>query len=166
MSRPFDEIVRRVGSLETRSFQRVTEPSATARKDDRALARAIQRTARVTIVVAIDLYEAEDAVHVAATNPHTQYVRKDADNALAEGVDIGVGTTTGTKIGTGTTQKIGFWNATPVVQPASTGTATGFTAGAGTAVTDESTFTGAVGSAAYRISDIVKALKQAGIMAS
>ena len=27
-------------------------------------------------------------------------------------------TTTGTKIGTGTTQKLGFYNATPVVQPA------------------------------------------------
>ena len=32
--------------------------------------------------------------------------------------DIVTDTTTGTKIGTGTTQKIGFWNATPVVQPA------------------------------------------------
>lgn len=29
-------------------------------------------------------------------------------------------TTTGTKIGTETTQKIGFWNATPIVQPANT----------------------------------------------
>jgi hypothetical protein len=28
-------------------------------------------------------------------------------------------TSTGTKIGTGTSQKIGFWNATPIVQPAS-----------------------------------------------
>ncbi len=32
--------------------------------------------------------------------------------------DIILGTTTGTKIGTATTQKIGFWNKTPVVQPA------------------------------------------------
>ena len=32
--------------------------------------------------------------------------------------DIAVGTTTGTKIGTATTQKLGFFNATPVVQPA------------------------------------------------
>ncbi|PJA00238.1 hypothetical protein COX76_02255 [Candidatus Kaiserbacteria bacterium CG_4_10_14_0_2_um_filter_50_16] len=29
-------------------------------------------------------------------------------------------TTTGTKIGTATTQKLGFWNATPIVQPANT----------------------------------------------
>ena len=31
--------------------------------------------------------------------------------------NIAVGTTTGTKIGTATTQKLGFYNATPVVQP-------------------------------------------------
>ncbi len=31
--------------------------------------------------------------------------------------DIVTDTTTGTKIGTGTTQKFGFWNTTPVVQP-------------------------------------------------
>jgi hypothetical protein len=37
---------------------------------------------------------------------------------LADAGDITVGTTTGTKIGTATTQKIGFFDATPVVQPA------------------------------------------------
>jgi len=31
--------------------------------------------------------------------------------------DISTDTTTGTKVGTGTTQKLAFWNATPVVQP-------------------------------------------------
>lgn len=35
-----------------------------------------------------------------------------------DGTNIVVGTTTGTKIGTATTQKIGFYNATPVVQGA------------------------------------------------
>lgn len=40
-----------------------------------------------------------------------------ADGALTDGVDIAVGSTTGTKIGTATTQKLGFYNATPVVQP-------------------------------------------------
>lgn len=37
---------------------------------------------------------------------------------LADAVNIAVNTTTGTKIGTATTQKIGFYNASPVVQPA------------------------------------------------
>lgn len=39
---------------------------------------------------------------------------------IADGVPISLGTTTGTKIGTATTQKIGFFNATPVSQPTST----------------------------------------------
>lgn len=38
---------------------------------------------------------------------------------LVDAATIVGGTSTGTKIGTGTTQKFGFWNATPVVQPAS-----------------------------------------------
>jgi hypothetical protein len=38
--------------------------------------------------------------------------------------DIVTDTTTGTKIGTGTTQKIGFFNATPAVQPAAVADAT------------------------------------------
>ena len=35
---------------------------------------------------------------------------------LVDGVNVVVGTSSGTKIGTATTQKIGFWNVTPVVQ--------------------------------------------------
>lgn len=84
---------------------------------------------------------------------------------LKDGATIGVGTTTGTQIGTSASQKIGFFAATPVVQQNTTGTATGFTAGAGTTVTDQSTFTGGVGSTAYRISDVVRAMKQYGLLA-
>jgi hypothetical protein len=39
---------------------------------------------------------------------------------IADGINIALNTTTGTKIGTGTTQKLGFFNATPVAQQAST----------------------------------------------
>ena len=39
---------------------------------------------------------------------------------LLDGFNIQTGTTTGSKIGTATTQKISFWNATPIVQPANT----------------------------------------------
>jgi hypothetical protein len=60
----------------------------------------------------------------------------------------------------------GFFGATPVVQPATTGTTTGFTAGSGTAVLDDSTFTGDTGTAAYTIGDIVKALKDLGLLAA
>lgn len=38
---------------------------------------------------------------------------------ITDAMNIILGTTTGTKIGTGVTQKLGFWNATPVIQPAS-----------------------------------------------
>ena len=38
---------------------------------------------------------------------------------FAEGADLDFGTSTGSKIGTSASQKIGFWNATPIVQPAS-----------------------------------------------
>jgi hypothetical protein len=37
---------------------------------------------------------------------------------IADGFNISTGTTTGTRIGTATTQRLGFFNATPVVQPA------------------------------------------------
>lgn len=50
-------------------------------------------------------------------------------------------------------------------QASGTGETTGFTAGSGTPVNDDSTFTGNVGSTAYRINDIVKALKQAKLLA-
>lgn len=85
--------------------------------------------------------------------------------AVQDTVNISLATGTGTKIGTGTTQKLGIWNATPIAQPSSTGETNGFTGGAGTAVRDDSTFTGNVGSTAYRISDIVKHLKNIGLIA-
>lgn len=47
-----------------------------------------------------------------------QAVRTDTDQTLADGTDIAVGSTTGTRLGTATTQKLGLWNATPVVRPA------------------------------------------------
>lgn len=52
-----------------------------------------------------------------------------------------------------------------LVQTSITGTTSGFTAGAGTATKDDSTFTGGIGSRAYRISDIVVNLKNMGILA-
>jgi len=51
-------------------------------------------------------------------------------------------------------------------QQTTTGTTAGFTAGAGTAVLDDSTFTGGSGTKAYTIGDIVLALKTHGLMAA
>ena len=65
------------------------------------------------------------------------------------------------------TGKIGFYAATPVVQQAGVAvSSSGFTAGTGTAVKDDSTFTGGTGSVAYHISDVVLALKNLGLLDS
>ena len=40
-----------------------------------------------------------------------------AGGAMADGASIAAGTADGLKIGTATTQKLGFWNATPVTRP-------------------------------------------------
>lgn len=66
--------------------------------------------------------------------------------------------------GNGSATEIGFYGVTPVVKPATTGTTTGFTAGGGTGVNDDSTFTGNTGATAYTIGDIVKALKDLGLL--
>lgn len=84
----------------------------------------------------------------------------------ADGINIVVNTTTGTKIGTATTQKIGLWNATPIVQPSSTGETTGWTTGGGSAATSTDTYTGNSGTKAYTVNDIVKHLKATGILAT
>ncbi len=52
---------------------------------------------------------------------NTEWLRIDQAGliTLANAVNIAVNTSTGTKIGTATTQKLSLWNATPIVQPAS-----------------------------------------------
>ena len=83
---------------------------------------------------------------------------------LFDGLNISTSIGTGTKIGTATSQKIGFWNVTPVVQPSTTG-ATGVTsAGSGTAIKDDTTMTGSSGTTAYTLPDIIKHLKVVGII--
>lgn len=59
---------------------------------------------------------------------------------LGEAKDVAVGTSTGTKIATSASQKIGFWNATPVVQPAAVANLT-VTASTGTLPTPDGSVT-------------------------
>ena len=78
---------------------------------------------------------------------------------VADALDIAVGSTTGTKIATATTQKIGFWNATPIVQPTTAVSAATFVANTSLIANDTATFDG------YTIGQIVKALRNAGLLA-
>lgn len=68
--------------------------------------------------------------------------------------------------GDATSVHLGFFGASPVPQQSTTGTTTGFTAGSGTGVNDDSTFTGNTGSSGYTIGDIVLALKNYGLLAA
>jgi hypothetical protein len=61
---------------------------------------------------------------------------------------------------------LAFFGATPVTQPASTGSVTTTAAGSTTAVYVNTTFPGAAGSTAYTIGDIVTALKSLGLLKS
>lgn len=78
---------------------------------------------------------------------------------LADGDDLTLGSSTGTKIGTGASQKLGFWNASPIVQPADADQA---------AVTPSTDFTGlgtvdasVVLSAVQAVETLVNALRAA-----
>ena len=114
---------------------------------------------------ALDITESTNSYLKFTTTNSGEKVVFGKDLDISGDHDLIIGTSTGTKIGTAATQKIGFFNATPVVQPATTGTTTGTSAGSGTALHANATITGGVGSAAYTVGDIVKALKDIGILA-
>lgn len=77
----------------------------------------------------------------------------------ADGYNLVLDTSTGTKIGTSTSQKLGFWNTTPVVQPTTGIGAATLTGGGGANVTDTDTFDG------YTLKQVVKALRTIGVLA-
>ena len=83
-------------------------------------------------------------------------------DAAASGVEWTSDISVNSFAASGTT---GFYGTSPIAQPSGTGETLGFVAGSGIAVNDDSTFTGNVGSTAYGISDIVKALKTLGLLA-
>lgn len=63
-------------------------------------------------------YGTGDLVLRTANTSRATFSGASALATLQDGLSIAVGTSTGTKFGTATAQKIGFFNATPVVQPA------------------------------------------------
>lgn len=78
---------------------------------------------------------------------------------FSNAVNIVFNTSTGSKIGTATSQKLSFWNKTPIIQPTTGITAAPFVANTSGIVNDTATFGG------YTIGQIAAALINVGILA-
>jgi hypothetical protein len=86
-------------------------------------------------------------------------VRIQDNLTISDAKNVILDTTTGTKIGTASSQKLSFWNAAPIVQPTTAVAAATLIGGGGTTITDTDTFDG------YTLKQIVKALRNTGILA-
>ena len=80
-------------------------------------------------------------------------------NIVIQDKNIVLSDSTGTKIGTTTTQKLAFYGDTPIVQPSTSIASAAFVHNSGTAVKEDSTFGG------YTIGQIVTALQTLGLLA-
>ena len=115
---------------------------------------------------ALDITESTNSYLKFTTTNTGEKVVLGKDLDISGDHDLIIGTSTGTKIGTAATQKIGFFNTTPIVQPAGSGSSTVASAGSGaTTVKNDTTFQGTGSGASYTINDIVKALKELGLLA-
>ena len=91
-----------------------------------------------------------------------QWINSDKLTTFGSGLtnyDFNFGSTNGTKLGTATTQKISFWNATPIVQPTTAVAAATVVSGAGGTVKHDDTFDG------YTVEKVVRALRNIGLLA-
>lgn len=79
--------------------------------------------------------------------------------AFSEAVDMSFGVTTGTKLGTTISDKLAFWNKTPIVQPTPSISAASFTQNTSGIADDSATYGG------YTIGQIAAALIDVGILA-
>jgi hypothetical protein len=86
--------------------------------------------------------------------------RVSGDFTIADTRNIILATGTGTKIATATSQKLSFWNATPIVQPTTAVAEAAFVENLGGSIVNvDSTFDG------YTIQQVVKALRNMGALA-
>lgn len=99
----------------------------------------------------------------ATSRSGNMYIRCGKATAAHGSVKICVNDTTTAVVEVTGDGKLGFYAATPVVKQTAAG-ASGYSAVAGTGVTDTGTFTGGVGATAYTIGDIVAALKTYGLL--
>jgi hypothetical protein len=76
-----------------------------------------------------------------------------------DSINYSFGTTSGTKLGVSTTQKLSFWNATPIVQPTTAVASATVVSGTGGNVKHDDTFDG------YTVEKVVRALRTIGLLA-
>jgi hypothetical protein len=100
-----------------------------------------------------------DDIPLNLTAAGTGAVKVNSNLEIADTKNIALDTGTGTKIGTATTQKLGFWDKAPVVQPTTGISGATFVADSGGNIHPTSTFDG------YTIAQVVAALRQLGILA-
>jgi hypothetical protein len=102
--------------------------------------------------------QGSNTITIGNTSITNNYIRGNFN--ITDGRNLIIGTTTGTKIGTATDQKLSFWNATPIVQPTTGIAESAFVENSGGVnVNDDSTFDG------YTLKQVVKALRDAGLLA-
>ena len=93
------------------------------------------------------------------TNSTQRLIVSNTSLTFSDAIDIVFNATTGTKIATATTQKLAFWNKTPIVQPTTAVASATRVGGAGTNITTLDTFGG------YTLAQVVQALQNVGILA-
>ena len=127
-----------------------------------AIAKRILENAMFSGPEAREITNAIDAATNQATNGTIANSLTFANNA-----NMVFNTTNGTMFGTNANQKSANYGATPVVQPSATGELLGFLGnGATNANAVNFTANGNLGTKAYSLGDVVKALKQRGDLAS
>ena len=99
------------------------------------------------------------ALTVTGAVTHSSTLAQNGTITMGDACDIVVNATTGTKIGTATTQKLGFFNATPVVQPSGV-TQTYSTADGTHANRTATSLTAATGTADGTVDDVGGAFNQ------
>jgi hypothetical protein len=105
-----------------------------------------------------------NGTNVTITNAYSFFVNAGTsyfggDIQIADTANVVLATGTGTKIGTATTQKLSFWNKSPVAQPTTGISGAAFVADSGGSIHPTSTFGG------YTIAQIAQALIDVGILA-
>lgn len=110
-------------------------------------------SAQLAGVISDETGYATGAVLVFSSNPSLNGL------TIADANDIAFGTTTGTKIGKTTNQKLGFWNTTPDIQPTTAISSASYISNFGLPLNDADTFDG------YTIAQVVAALRRIGLLA-